>query len=76
GWSLFNRIIGKGEFMAEIATFEFPDSDSQDKASEKISVECGSGGHQGFSYGLVIFDDCSNPSKAMDICRIFGGQPK
>lgn len=60
--------------MAEVATFVFNSESEQDRASDQISRELGSGGHQGFTHKLVILDSCSDVGKAMSICIANGGK--
>jgi hypothetical protein len=68
--------------MASVAEYKFQNDngDGFKAAKDRISSELG-GGYESncpmfdsYNY-IVITDSCSNPGKAGDICRAYGGKP-
>ena len=59
--------------MSTIAKYEFSNRSSLDNALSMIRKEIGSGVEQYGDY-LEITGNCSDPQKAGEICRAYGGR--
>ena len=67
--------------MSNIAEYRFREYDDRTRARDKMYYDCGgsnaysdTSGDSEYPYGLYITDDCTNASKAAQICEANGGK--
>jgi len=74
----WNKVIERRKKMTKIAEFKFTDYDGYDAARNRLYSEVGSGCIDSQTYDdyyyISIWDNCSDPGRASQICSANGGK--